>query len=395
MPQPVRKTIQETHKELIQEPYFKTLIVDGNSLLFHCMKDDKVNNNNCHYGGIFQFLLQLRMQLTKGEFEYVYVTFDDKYSGILKYQVYPYYKANRDKDYASYVQSEYMKAYNENLKRMQKYLFDKNKKETKDKSDYEKFIDENFDRERDRLCLYFNELFIRWQMDEVTEGDDLISYYCHHKKKNEKIVIVTGDMDLSQLLTDDICIYNLNNKKYITHQNFKSYFGMPSENILVKKILCGDYSDNISNISGLSEKGLCELIPEIKEKPITVEDVKKRAQELIDERVKNKKKPLKVHENIVNGISNKEYDGDFYEINEKIINLNKPLLSDEAINEIEATMYSPMDPDGRSIKNLVQLIEEDGIVDLMGDTRFASFFAPFKSLIDKEKKKYEIWCQNQ
>ena len=102
-----------------------------------------------------------------------------------------------------------------------------------------------------------------------------------------------------------------------------------------------------------------------------------------------KKKPLQVHENILNGVSNKEYDGDFYEINNKIINLSKPLLSDEAKETMDAMMYAPQDPEGRSFKNLYQYICEDKITELIGDTRFASFFAPFKSFAEREIKRYK------
>ena len=130
-------------------------------------------------------------------------------------------------------------------------------------------------------------------------------------------------------------------------------------------------------------------MPEIKNKPVTIDDVKNKAKLLIEERVKNKKKPLKVHENIINGISNKEYDGDFYEINDKIINLKKPLLTDEAKEEMNAMMHNVQDPDGRSFKNLYQYIIEDDIIDLLGDTKFVSFFSPFKTFSENEIKEYE------
>lgn len=394
MAQPIRKQVQEIHSDIIKGETYYTLLVDGNSLLFNCMADTKVNSRGEHYGGVFQFLLQLKMIMQKRTFRYVYVFFDNEYSGWLRWNLYKPYKDNRDKHYEQYGMSEYMKAYNENLRNMQKFIFNKNKKKdeinnTKEKNGWEKFVDENFDRERDILCRYFNELYIRWYIDDVVEGDDLIAYYCQNKEPNEKIYIISSDMDLSQLLNDDIAIYNQQIKKFISNKNFRDYFDVIPENIVVKKIFCGDNSDNIGNIKGLSEKGLLELIPEIKEKPISIEDVKRRAQLLIEERVNNKKKPLKVHENIINGISNKQYDGDFYEINNKIINLKMPLLTEEAKNEMDSMIHTPQDPEDRSFKNLYKYIIEDDIVDLLGDTRFASFFSTFKSLEDREIKDYK------
>ena len=84
MGQPVRKTIQETHSSLIKDETYYTLLVDGNSLLFNCMADTKVNSRGEHYGGIFQFLLQLKMIMQKRTFKYIYVFFDNEYSAINK-----------------------------------------------------------------------------------------------------------------------------------------------------------------------------------------------------------------------------------------------------------------------------------------------------------------------
>ena len=400
MPQPIKKKIQETHPEMIQEKPFYTLLVDGNSLLFSCMADPKVNSDGIHYGGVFQFLLQLKMIMSKREFDYIYVFFDNEFSGVLRWQIYPQYKANRDKHYENYGVSDYMKAVNAKVHSMMSYFNQKNgtakKNNDRKKSDWDKFIDANFDRERDILCKYFNELYIRWNIDEVTEGDDQIAYYCLHKKPNEKIYIISADMDLTQLLADDICIYNQKEglKKFITNKNFYENFGYDYRNVLVKKVFTGDSSDNIGNISLLSEDGFFKLMPEAKKREITIEEVKDRAQKLIDERISEKKKPLKLHENIVNGVSNKEYAGDFYEINKKIIDLKHPLLSDEAKEEMDAMMHAPQDPEGRSFKNLSEMIREDNIEELMGDTKFASFFVPFKSFADREIKRYKESIEN-
>lgn len=390
MAQPVRKKIQEIHSNLIKDEPYYTLLVDGNSLLFSSFADNKINTKGEHYGGVFQFLLQLRMLLTKRDFRYVYVFFDNEYSGWLRWNLYKPYKGNRDKHYEDYGVSDYMKSVNEKISKMQKYFFEKNKENinSREKNGWNEFVDANFDRERDILCTYFNELFIRWYIDDVVEGDDLIAYYCLNKEPNEKIYIVSSDMDLSQLLSDDIAIYNQQLKKFISNKNFREYFDVIPENICIKKIFCGDISDNIGNIKGLSEQGLLKIIPEIKEKPITIDDVKNRAKLLIEDRISNKKKPLKLHENILNGTSNKEYEGDFYDINEKIINLKKPLLSDEAKNEMDLMIHTPQDPTDRSFQNLYKLLLEDDITELIGDTKFVSFFAPFKKIEENEKKRF-------
>ena len=397
MGQPVRKIIKDAHPELTAEPFY-TLIVDGTNLLRISFADtDRYNTEGLHYGAVYQFLYQLRKMMEKRPFDYVYVFFDDEDSGILRYRIYNDYKANRDKNYAEHDSnvelSDYMKQVDAWVKRTMNYYNKKraqeNHKKKKDLTDQERFVKENFERERNMLCRYFGELFIRWQMDGKTEGDDLISYYVNHKKPEERIVIMSTDEDITQLIRENVCVYNIRNKIAYSTQNFKSEKGFPHENVVLKKIFLGDASDNIGNIRGVSETRLLELMPEIKERPVTVEEVKDRAKLMCEERVKAKKKPLAWQENIVNGVANKEYNGDFYEINDKLINLDHPLLTKEAEEELKGMMYNAQDPEGRSFTNLYKYITEDGIREFFNSNTFGDFFLPFKELANKEKKRYE------
>lgn len=400
MQQPVRKQILEIHPELSEKQCY-SLLVDGTNLLRLSFADDKINTDGVHYGGVFQFLLQLKILLQKKDFDYVYVFFDDESSGILRYQIYNEYKANRDKNYAEKLEeenmSDYMKQYNSSLKAMQNAIFSKQKKYKKEKelSDKEKMVKENFPRERNMLLNYFNELYIRWIFNDKTEGDDLIAYYVKNKKPNDKVVIVSADEDLTQLINETVCIYNPRIKTFVSNKNFKEIKGFTHENVVLKKIFCGDTSDNIGNIDGLSESRLLELMPEIKERKVLINEVIERAKEKINERISQKKKPIKWHENIVKGVSKKNYNGDFYEINNKIINLSEPLLTEDAKEELDAMMYTPMDPEGRSFENLYKLILEDNITDLIKPERFSSFFSTFKSLSDKEIRRFNNFIEKK
>lgn len=406
MAQPVRQNIIESRPELANKPFF-TLLIDGNALLRQCMVDTKVNAQGVHYGGIFQFFLQIKLLMRDYKYDYVYVVFDDTDSGILRYQYYNEYKANRDKNYASHLvngeeASEYWKRLNKTINNMQRAIYNKQKKREREeglseeelrkreeRKQKQEIVDENFERERNIIMMYCIEMCIRVLFDDKTEGDDFIAYYVNHKKPEERIVILSTDQDLTQLISPTVSVYDRIKKKYYSVKNFQSLKGYPVENVLIKKIFCGDVSDNIGNIKGLSETKLMEIMPEMAQRPVTVEEVKQRAQELIDERIKEKKKPLQVCENIVNGVSNKQYDGDFYEINDKIINLKKPLLTKSAEEDIEAMMYAPMDPEGRSFENLYTMIKRDNIENLVDINTFSSFFAPFKELFNREKKRFE------
>lgn len=402
MGQPVRKIIQETHPELAANPFY-TLMIDGNNLLRQCMADTKINADGIHYGGIFQFFLQIKLMLKEIKYDYVYVVFDDSESGILRYKYYKEYKANRDKKYAQQMinaddESDYWKRLNRTIKGMEKAIY--NKKKKKEMSEEEEaaaeerrrkkeIVDENFERERNIIMMYCVEIGIRVLFDDKTEGDDFIAYYVLHKVPEERVVIVSTDNDLTQLISPTVNVYNRMLKKYLKPANFQRIKGFPIENVVLKKVLCGDASDNIGNIRGLSEARLMELMPEIAERPVTLEEVKARAKEKIDERIEQKKKPLQWHENIVNGVANKEYEGDFYEINTKIIDLSHPLLTKSAEENIESMMYAPLDPEGRSFGTLYEMIKRDGIEDLMNLDTFSRFFIPFKELFDREKRRFE------
>jgi translation elongation factor EF-Ts len=130
-------------------------------------------------------------------------------------------------------------------------------------------------------------------------------------------------------------------------------------------------------------------VPEMLERAVTVEEVIEKAKELIQERINSKKKPLKVHENIVNGVSNKEYDGDFYEINRKLVDLSEPMLTEEAKETMDSMMHTPMDPEGRSFSNIYRYIHEDGISELYDESKFSTFFSSFKPLIKRETERFE------
>ena len=62
--------------------------------------------------------------------------------------------------------------------------------------------DEIFEREKGIINAILEELCIRQYEFENVEGDDIIAYYVKNKKPNEKVVIVSSDKDLTQLISD-------------------------------------------------------------------------------------------------------------------------------------------------------------------------------------------------
>jgi 5'-3' exonuclease len=98
MKQPVRKRIAEANG-ITNNKTIYTLIVDGNNLLKISSVDKKMNDKGEVYGAVMTFIRKLGVILTKKDFDYCIVSWDGIGSGIMRYRLYPDYKANRDKRY--------------------------------------------------------------------------------------------------------------------------------------------------------------------------------------------------------------------------------------------------------------------------------------------------------
>ena len=383
MGQPIPKKIKEIKPDAGVKQ-FTTLLIDGSNILeLSSCADHTLSNNGMDYGGIFQFLLQIKLLLQKGNFRYVYVMWDGINSGQMRYKLNSQYKSNRDKEYDDDDLSPYMQAVNEKIKNMQDCFF---KQKDPIKMAERKKHKELFYWQRDVIMECLEELFIRQCLCDYTEADDLIGYYVAHKKPNERIVIVSNDRDLTQLISDDVIVYVQSMKKFINTKNHTDIMGYNYQNVVLKKMICGDPSDNIKGIKGVGEKTLFENIPEFKTRKVELEEVVSRVRQINEDRVKEKKKPLKWAENIVNRVTDGVQSDMVYEINRKIIDLRNPLMTDEAKELMESIMYAPMDPEGRSLENLYNIILKYNIEKLKDSTTFSNFFNEFVNIMEKEKK---------
>ena len=129
---------------------------------------------------------------------------------------------------------------------------------------------------------------------------------------------------------------------------------------------------------------------EITKRKVTLNEIIEKAKNINEERAKSKKKPLKWAENIVNRVTDGAQGSEIYEINEKIIDLKKPLMTDEAVEMIENIMYTPIDPEDRTLENLYRILLENDVEDLRDETKFSNFFNEFLYLIDKEKRNLTV-----
>jgi DNA polymerase-1 len=330
-----------------------TLLVDGNALFKRAFAGakDEYNSKGEHIGGVYQFLTLLRKLLTEDLYHRVYVFWDGNFSGKLRYDIYEPYKSGRGKDYKNGTQP----------------------------------VDEEELKQRKLIWEYLNELYVRQLKHEVIEGDDFIAYYCLTKKQNEKVTICTNDRDMAQLISEDVRIYFLDLKNYVDNSNFISYFCYKLENAALIKTMIGDNSDTIKGIKGLGVKTLLTLFPELTERELNINEIISIAKEKQEERLKNKQKPLAVLDNIINSVTEGVQGKRIYEINDMLVNLKRPMLTEDGIRELEQLIDGTLDSSGRDIKKVLIYMERDGLDKSIGEVRYPEYLIPFKKLIDREK----------
>lgn len=392
MKQPIRKSIAKANG-IDTTNYTTTLLVDGNNLLKISLVDKTMNSDGQQYGAVVNFIRQLGKVLAKKDFNYCIVVFDGEGSGVLRWEIYKDYKANRDKHYELHTaQTAYDRAINAYCKKVLQYSRDKKKTAQSEENE-----DEIFDRQKTIIKSILEELCIRQYEYENVEGDDIISYYVHNKKDNERVVIMSADKDLTQLISDTVIVYNPRMKDgdgFINTKNSVEKLGVRHDNVVLEKIICGDSSDNIKGIKGVGEQTLVKLFPQINEQKLDLSFIMARSKELLEERKANKKKPLKSLENIVNGITDGCQGKDIYDINKKIIDLSKPLLTKEAKEDLKESLYAPIDTSDRLMKNVYNIVLENKMEDITNENSFSRLFAPYARIRMMEEKRFKEFLQN-
>jgi 5'-3' exonuclease len=330
----------------------KTLLVDGNNLLkigFHGVKE--FYHKGEHVGAIWHFINTLRKFIEEYNYDKVVVFWDGEGSSSARKLIYPQYKENR-------------------------------------RSEENEYKQDSFYQQKERVKQYLEEMFVRQIDIDNNEADDLIAYYCQISNDENK-TIFSSDRDLTQLISDKVSIYSPNTKTmYKNGDKIKIYhYEFPHQNIKTYKILSGDKSDNIDGIYYLGEKTLVKLFPELLENTVNVSDILTKAEEMFESDKNNT--ALK---NLLTGKTKSGIFGnEFFEINEKIVDLSNPLITDDAKELVELYYRESLDPDGRGYKNLIKMMMENGFFKYLpkGDDAWVNFIKPFMKLTRKEKRNYQ------
>ena len=325
----------------------KTLIVDGNYLMKRSYNGAKnVYHKDKHIGGIFAFYSTLRKLILEHKIEKVVITWDGERGGTLRLDYYPDYKGNRPK-----------------------------------------FFDKEYEFQKLRVKQYAEDLSIRQYEHSDVESDDLIAFYCINKKKLEEVMIYTNDRDMCQLINEDVTIFLADKKMEVGIGNYQWFFEHHYSNAGLIKIIEGCGSDYIKGVDGVTENTLLKHFPQLKERKVSLDEIIESSKKINEER----DKPLKVIQNIIEGKTRGNHRGPLYEVNKRIIDLNQPLLTEEASENVINLIDLPIDPSGRDPKNVLKMMIDDGVMYALpgGENGYLNFMEPFVKLLKKEKLKFK------
>jgi 5'-3' exonuclease len=335
------------------------LLVDGDNLLtigFYGVKNYFYKGQ--HIGGIFHFLNTLRLSFDNYRLDKIVVFWDGEDGAVQRKKIYSHYKENR---------------------------------KTRAKTEEE---ESSYNYQRDRIKQYLEEVYVRQGEFQYCETDDCIAYYCQ-QQPNEKKIIFSSDGDLAQLVDENTQLYNPSHRKIYKPKDTFVYNReeVLIENISLVKMICGDYSDDIAGIKGMGIKTLKSLFPEIETQPLTLDYIRYKTNFLFEQ-----DKDSKIVKNLITGVTKYGVFGEeFFDINNSIVNLDEPLLTDEAKEGINELINENLDPEGRSYKNTMKMMMEDGLFNVLpkSDDAWIKFLNPFLKLTRKEKNKKKLKFLNK
>jgi DNA polymerase I len=99
------------------------------------------------------------------------------------------------------------------------------------------------------------------------EADDVIAALARQAvEAGYKVVVVTGDKDFLQLVSDDILVLNPGREgsgaTWYDRKTVEEKFGVPPERVVDVLALVGDAVDNVPGVAGIGEKGARDLVKE-------------------------------------------------------------------------------------------------------------------------------------
>jgi 5'-3' exonuclease len=96
---------------------------------------------------------------------------------------------------------------------------------------------------------------------EDYEADDVIGTIANRMSTlGYRVVVVTGDKDMSQLVTDRVLVYDMAREQWLDEAGVREKFGVAPSQIPDLLALHGDHIDNIPGVMGVGEKTARQIL---------------------------------------------------------------------------------------------------------------------------------------
>jgi DNA polymerase-1 len=261
-----------------------------------------INPEGHHIGGLTGFLKSVGYAIKMIDPTKVILVFDGVGGSNNKRNLYPEYKANRNKN------------------RMTNYSIFTNKEEET----------ESINNQMARLIQYLQCLPVSMICVDGIEADDTIGYLVGKFQKydaTKEVTIMSADQDFLQLVTDKVKVYSPTKKKIFKPQDVLEAFSVSSYNYINYKILMGDSSDNLPGVDGLGPKKTLKMFPELaSDTPTTLNEMLEKCAGKVDEHELYGRIIERKHQLIINS---------------KLMNLQTIPLSDGNIEQIQRSFNAP------------------------------------------------------
>ena len=290
------------------------LIIDGlNTFLRSFTMINHINPEGHHIGGLTGFLKSVGYGIKTIDPTKVIIVFDGAGGSNSKRNLYPEYKANRNKN------------------RMTNYSIFSSKDEEL----------ESISNQMARLIQYLQLLPVSMICIDGIEADDVIGYLVgkfENYSATKEVTIMSADQDFLQLVSDKTKVYSPIKKKIYKPADVLDEYKVSSINFVNYKVLMGDKSDNLPGVDGLGPKKLLKMFPELSsELDVTLDSILEKANELSNEHV--------LYSRIV---ERKHQLG----INNKLMNLKTMPISDANISQIQSSFNTSYQLDKHTFMQL-------------------------------------------
>jgi 5'-3' exonuclease len=194
-----------------------------------------------------------------------------------------------------------------------------------------------------------------------TEADDIIGYICKYKFPDKKIVVVSSDKDLYQLIDDRVSQWSLNQKKLIDKNEVKEKFGFYPENLVTARCFTGDDSDAIPGVKGAGFRTLLKRFPELSEEThVSVSQIIESA------RQQSQGSNVSLFKEIIN---NEEH----IKKNWKLMHLDVSRLNGDQVKKLEHQLETPHPQPNKM--SLLRILMREGLKGIEIDSTFISIKA--------------------